>query len=296
MFTIAPNGTGYSISAQGKYLKQPNLGYWNHIMFSDNEAEAGAYLFEETTTVDLFKLKSTGSGINYVNDYDKLVFGNDNSSKENLATFKLIQAKSFSFSVTEAGMATLCLPFNVVMADGMYAYDLAIEGIDQEGNDDVYNCTMRAIAGPGQTLKAGTPVIIGANEGDYDLAITMDNNKAGTSLNGSLLKGNFVKQTLTQNDDKVKFIFAKRNEVVGFYRLASGTSEIGANKCWLEWDVPTLGTPAQTIRLAFDDVTEITQVDGSNMPVVIYNLQGIRIKAPQPGLNIINGKKVFIKK
>jgi hypothetical protein len=64
----------------------------------------------------------------------------------------------------------------------------------------------------------------------------------------------------------------------------------------LEWDVPTLGNPAQTIRLAFDDITEITQVDGSNMPVVIYNLQGIRIKAPQPGLNIINGKKVFIKK
>jgi hypothetical protein len=151
-------------------------------------------------------------------------------------------------------------------------------------------------------LKAGTPVIIGANEGDYELAITMDNNKARTSLNGSLLKGNFVKQTLTQNDDKVKFIFAKKknnngDDVVGFYRLSSsGTSTLGANKCWLEWDVPTLGNPAQTIRLAFDDVTEITQVDGSNMPVVIYNLQGIRIKAPQPGLNIINGKKVFIKK
>jgi hypothetical protein len=193
-------------------------------------------------------------------------------------------------------MATLCLPFNVVMADSMYAYDLALEDI-QEGNDEmVYNCKMRAIAGPGQILKAGTPVIIGANKGKYNLAITMDNSKACTSLNGSLLKGNFVKQTLTQNDDKVKFIFAKRNEVVGFYRLSSGTSTLGANKCWLEWDVPTLGNPAQTIRLAFDDVTEITKVDGSNMPVVIYNLQGIRIKAPQPGLNIINGKKVFIKK
>ena len=296
-FTITPSGAGFSISAQGKYLKSPNLNAWNHLMFSDDAAEAGVYLFEEVET-GLFKMRDPNNEdkIKYVNDYDKLVFGNDKAGKENLSTFTLTKATTYPITVTSDGMATLCLPFNVVMADGMYAYDLAIEGIDQEGNDEVYNCTMRAIAGPGQTLKAGTPVIIGANEGKYNLAITMDNNKAGTSLNGSLLKGNFVKQTLTQNDDKVKFIFAKRNEVVGFYRLSSGTSEIGANKCWLEWNVPTLGNPAQTIRLAFDDITEITQVDGSNMPVVIYNLQGIRIKAPQPGLNIINGKKVFIKK
>ena len=296
-FTITPSGTGFSISAQGKYLKSPNLNAWNHLMFSDDAAEAGVYLFEEVET-GLFKMRDPNNEdkIKYVNDYDKLVFGNDKAGKENLSTFTLTKATTYPITVTSDGMATLCLPFNVVMANGMYAYDLAIEGINQEGNGEVYNCTMRAIAGPGQTLKAGTPVIIGANEGKYDLAITRDNNKAGTSLNGSLLKGNFVKQTLTQNDDKVKFIFAKRNEVVGFYRLSSGTSEIGANKCWLEWNVPTLGNPAQTIRLAFDDITEITQVDGSNMPVVIYNLQGIRIKAPQPGLNIINGKKVFIKK
>ena len=296
-FTITPSGAGFNLSAQGKYLKSPNLNAWNHLMFSDDAAEAGIYLFEEVET-GLFKMRDPNNEdkIKYVNDYDNLVFGNDKAGKENLSTFTLTEATTYPIKVTSAKMATLCLPFNVVMANGMYAYDLALEGINQEGNNEIYNCTMRAIAGPGQTLKAGTPVIIGANEGKYNLAITMDNNKAGTSLNGSLLKGNFVKQTLTQNDDKVKFIFAKRNEVVGFYRLSSGTSEIGANKCWLEWDVLTLGNPAQTIRLAFDDVTEITQVDGSNMPVVIYNLQGIRIKAPQPGLNIINGKKVFIKK
>ena len=301
-FTITPSGAGFNLSAQGKYLKSPNLSAYNHLMFSDNAAEAGVYLFEEVEGVFKMRDPNNEDKIKYINDYDKLVFGNDKASKENLSTFTLTKAETFPFSVSEAGMATLCLPFNVVIADGMYAYDLALEGIKQEGNDEVYNCTMRAIAGPGQTLKAGTPVIIGANEGDYNLAITMDNNKAVTSLNGSLLKGNFVKQTLTQNDDKVKFIFAKKknnngDDVVGFYRLSSsGTSTLGANKCWLEWDVPTLGNPAQTIRLAFDDVTEITQVDDSNMPVVIYNLQGIRIKAPQPGLNIINGKKVFIKK
>lgn len=220
MFTIAPNGTGYSISAQGKYLKQPNLGYWNHIMFSDNEAEAGAYLFEETTTVDLFKLKSTGSGINYVNDYDKLVFGNDNSSKENLATFKLIQAKSFPFSVTEAGMATLCLPFNVVLPKGMVAYDFAASNISEGDKEGAYTCIMGIVAKAGETLKAGTPVIIKAEEGGYDLDITMEGNGAKTSLTGSLLRGNFMKQELQQSADVKKFIFTKpKDGEVGFYRM-----------------------------------------------------------------------------
>ena len=293
IFTITPSGTGFTLSAQGQYLKTTASSGWAHIMFSEQKGDAGTYLINEAGK--LVTLKSTNTqGMASVTIFGNGAWGNDVDGKAK--QFTLEEVTTYPITVTSAGMATLCLPFNVVMANGMYAYDLALEGINQEGNNEIYNCTMRAIAGPGQTLKAGTPVIIGANEGDYELAITMDNNKARTSLNGSLLKGNFVKQTLTQNDDKVKFIFAKKDKV-GFYRLSSNRpSEIGANKCWLEWDVATLGNPAQTIRLAFDDVTEITQVDGSNMPVVIYNLQGIRIKAPQPGLNIINGKKVFIKK
>ena len=297
-FTITPSGAGFNLSAQGKYLKSPNLNAYNHLMFSDDAAEAGAYIFEETSVGSgIFKMRDPNNEdkIKYVNDYDKLVFGNDKAGKENLSTFTLAKAETFPFSVSEAGMATLCLPFNVVMADGMYAYDLAIEGIDQEGNDEVYNCTMRAIAGPGQTLKAGTPVIIGANEGKYYLAITMDNNKAGTSLNGSLLKGNFVSQALTQSDDNVKFIFTKKNGVVGFYRLSSDkSSTLGANKCWLEWDVPTMGDPAQSIRLRFEDVTDITSVTQTTKAQGIYDLTGRRLAAPQKGVNIINGKKVIL--
>ncbi len=296
-FTITPSGAGFNISAQGKYLKAPNLSAWNHLMFSDNAAEAGIYLFEEVET-GIFKMRnpSTTDDIKYVNDYNNLVFGNDKAGKGDLATFTLTRADSYPLTITDAGMATLCLPFSVVMAEGMYAYDLALKGIE-ESDSDVYDCTMNAIAGPGETLKAGTPAIIAADKGDYGLTITMDDTDAKTSLNGSLLKGNFVKQDLTQSGENIKFIFTKKDGVVGFYRLSSGTSStLGANKCWLEWDVPTLGNPAQTIRLGFDDITEITQASNNNAPIVIYNLQGIRIKAPQPGLNIINGKKVFIKK
>ena len=304
-FTILPSAVGFTISAQGKHLQAPDLGQWRHLQFSDNKGDAGVYLFEEVDlNTNIFYMRNPiedtneNKYIKYVNDYNNLVFGNDKASKENLSTFTLTKAEIFPFSISEADMATLCLPFNVVMADGMYAYDLAIEGINQnqEGNDEVYNCTLRAIAGPGQTLKAGTPVIIGANEGKYKLAITMNANGAGTSLNGSLLKGNFLQQDLTQSGDKVKFIFTKKNGVVGFYRLSSsGTNNaLGANKCWLEWDVPTMGDPAQSIRLRFEDVTDITSVIQTTKAQGIYDLTGRRLATPQKGVNIINGKKVIL--
>lgn len=45
------------------------------------------------------------------------------------------------------------------------------------------------------------------------------------------------------------------------------------------------------------DATGIGEiVNEENRPDVIYDLQGRRLKAPKRGLNIINGKKVFIGK
>ena len=298
MFTIAPNGTGYSISAQSKYLKQPTLGGWNHLMFSDNADEAGAYLIEETgTDTGIFKMRSTGSGINYVNDYDKLVFGNDKSDKENLATFTFSKVESYPFTVTEAGLATLCLPFNVVLPEGMTAYDFANTNM-REGEEGAYTCSMQPIAIFGNTLKAGTPVIVKAEARDYTLSITMSDNGAKTSLPGSLLRGNFMKQELVQGTDVKKFILMNKDQGLGFYRMqASGT--IGANKCWMEWTTPAGQAEARSFVFSFDEETGIDDVISSgqsqdNASHLIYNMAGQRLNAPQKGLNIIGGKRVIV--
>ena len=96
----------------------------------------------------------------------------------------------------------------------------------------------------------------------------------------------------------MKFIFSRQlideNYVVGFYRLKGSGGTIGANKCWLEWDVPTMGDPAQSIRLRFEDVTDITSVIQTTKAEGIYDLTGRRLAAPQKGVNIINGKKVIL--
>ena len=298
MFTIAPNGTGYSISAQSKYLKQPTLGGWNHLMFSDNADEAGAYLIEETgTDTGIFKMRSTGSGINYVNDYDNLVFGNDKSDKENLATFTFSKAESYPFSVSSAGLATLCLPFNVTMPENMTAFDMAAANIDG-GSEGVYTCCMQGIATAGETLKKGTPVIIKANEGSYKLTITMSDKDAKTSLAGSLLRGNFVKQDLVQGSNVKKFILTNGDNGVAFYRMqARGT--IGANNCWMEGTTRAGQAEARSFVFSFNEETGIDDLisigqSQDNASHLIYNMAGQRQNTPQRGLNIIGNKKMIV--
>ncbi len=300
LFSIVYSDNGYTLSAQGKYLKQPTLNAWNHIMFSDNKDEAGTYIFERNADLaDVFKIRSSGSGINYINDYDNLVFGNDKVNKENLSTFSFTPVTKYTFEVSKVGMATLCLPFNVVLPADMVAYGLAESRITKSG--DVAYAYMDVIAEGGEVLKAGTPVIIKAAQGSYTLAITMDDTGAKGALEGSLLKGNFISQTLTQGQDgeAQKFIFANRTQTqgVGFYIMdAEGT--IGANKCWMEWNMGSANVRSLTIRFGDGDATDIEEVEmepARPMQQGIYNLAGQRLEAPQKGVNIINGKKVVIK-
>lgn len=278
LFTIVPGGEGYTISAQGKYLKSPNLNGWNHIMFSDEKAEAGVYLFDNTDVADVFKIRSVGNGINYVNDYDNLIFGNDKPDKENLATFTFSQVDEYTLAIPAIGVAALYLPFHVVLPEGVYAYDFTASDIRVEEGE--YACYLREVAKAGETLKSGTPVIVKAEPGDYSLAITMQPNNAKGATSGSLLCGTFVKQ------ETEKFILTKQ----GAFEKAAG---INANQCWME--APAAMTDVQTFVLRWGDPTGIgVNVITLEQPV-IYNIAGQRLTAPQQGVNIVNGQKVIVK-
>ena len=229
LFAIVPCGTGYSLSAQGKYLKSPNLSGWNHLMFSDNKDEAGAYVFEETST-DVFKIKSTGSGNNYVNNYGQ-VFGNDASNKENLSTFTLEEVTEYAITISDGDtITTLHLPFNVVLPAGLEAYDVTAENLVVAGGKGTG--VLEKVAQAGETIKAGTPVIIKGTAGTYKLTITMDNSGAKTSLENTALRGNFVKQTLTADGDMNKYLFAN-----GAFVPVETDTEAPANSVWVETDM-----------------------------------------------------------
>ena len=297
-FTIKPTNDGFMLSVQGKYLKAPETSTWNHLLFSDDAGEAGDYLFEKVEN-DVFNVRSIEEwGQIYLNHYADGLIGNNQPETSPRSTFTFTKVDSYPITISDATMATLCLPFNVVMPDGMNAYDFAASDITPTTKTDVYDCRMQVIAAPGETLKSGTPVILHATPGAYALPIQYDANvEAKTKLQSSLLRGNFIAQKLTQSDEDIKFIFTKGGSGVGFYRMQDAGGTIAGNKCWMVWNVQTMPTNVKALRISFDQTTGIDNVpitEQAKAPA-IYDLAGRKLTSPQRGFNIVNGKKVIIK-
>ena len=287
IFIIQPSGTGYTLSMQGKVLQDPKRTKWGHIMFSDNEANAGIYLFEETSTADIYKIRSTSDGINYMNIYKEHgVAGNDKATKAGLATYTIEQVATFPLTFPSDGVTTLCLPFNVIIPEGVIAYDATPTDIKENGANS-YSCTMQAIAGAGETLKSGTPTIVSGSEGTHQFIITMSDHQAVTSLPASLLKGNYVEGSLSQTEGATKFILS-----AGTFEAFTGSKSIPANQCWLECDL----AEATQLTIDFSTTTDIhTTPTTQPHPTTIYSTSGKRLSAPKRGINIIDQKKVLVK-
>ena len=276
-FTITPAGAGFNISAQGKYLKAPTLNDWSHVMFSDNQGDAGVYIFEETSlNSGIFKIRDPNDEdkIKYINAYPNFVFGNDKASKENLSTFTFTPAETYAVTIPNSGYATLCLPFNVVLPDGICAYD-----INTVTNND--EAVLVGIAAPGNILKKGTPVILNGEPGGYALTVTMNSANARGSMANSLLRGTYVKQTVTPGG---KYQLNANRDVLS--PIASNVDI--TNGCWVEW-----GGSAESLtftildyiavgewKLRFEEteggltLTEHTQVGGSELVIPSTHIVG----------------------
>ena len=234
LFTIVPKDdySGYHLSAQGNYMRATGVhSQWDIQAFDTDVANAGVYLFEETATADVFKLKSTinvhqgNANTNYVNDWGP-VFGSDNYNKENLSTFTLTPVTEYTLSVPASGATTLCLPFNVVLPAGVAAYDLTEAQIIQKGSKYIYELN-NVVAAEGETLAKNTPVIIKAAEGNHVFTITMSDENVKGSANGSVLRSGLVKTTI----DNTVVNYTLSN---GTFSLVEPAADVAANQCWME--------------------------------------------------------------
>ena len=289
IFIIEPSGVGYTLTMQGKVLKEPKLGGWGHIMFSDNESEAGIYLFEETSTAEVYKIRSSSDGINYVNVYKEHgVVGNDKATKAGLATYTIEEVSTYPLTLPAKGSAAICLPFNVIIPEGVCAYDATADDIKYNAETNGYTCTLRAIASAGKTLKGGTPAIVNGSEGVYQLPITMSNYDAVTSLPESVLKGNYVESSLTLSEEGKKFLFAENG-----FKAFDGSKDIAANQCWVQCNLPQAGE----LTIHFNDLTGIEEImtTPQSKGSKIYSIAGKKLSHPQKGINIVDSKKVLVK-
>ena len=235
-FTITPHDTGYTIQAQGLYVKAPqNLSGWGHILCSENSNNAGYYMFDDAGE-GLYSLAYVNSGNKYLNVWhdneERNIFGNDNK----FSKIAITPVTEYTLTVPEGGITTLCLPFNVVLPNGVTAYDITKSDVVSTFYD------MSLMATTGDILAKNTPAIIKAAAGTYHLAITMNDEGAKDAITGSVLRGTCIKSSINEGNNY------QLTSSDATFRLATNSTEAVANSCWIALDT----NPGATItRLPF---------------------------------------------
>ena len=132
---------------------------------------------------------------------------------------------------------------------------------------------------------ANTPVLLKAEPGAYNLTVIASAESVGTN------KLRRSDGTATTNEDYDVYALAKKNGVVGFYKVQAGVT-VPAGKCYLSVAKSTEPSSARDF-LGFieENATRINAVENGQSTDEVFDLQGRQIKNPTKGLYIKNGKK-----
>lgn len=199
------------------------------------------------------------------------------------ATFTATNA-SFSKRVSDAGYATMVIPFAAALPTGVKAYNLT--GV--AGESITYSSA--------ETIAANSPVMIEANENVSGYEFTASNVEIAATANGvvtnGLLNGGYA--TMTAAADANNYVLQKNGDDVNFYLVTGTAATVKPFRAYL-----TAPATARELTLNFGETTGISaSLMNSDERIVkseVYNLNGQRVAAPQKGLYIVNGKKVIVK-
>lgn len=177
-------------------------------------------------------------------------------------------------SMTDAGFATLILPFDAELPAGLGAY----------------TCT--GLSGDCITLErqekisANTPLLVEGRSGNYTFkGVAVAEEETYTK---GLLTGVFRKRVATED----MFVLTSIDGKVAFYPADPITPPtIGANRCYLSLPGVSL---AKALYFDTDNATSIAGTnDNIQYEIEVYDLNGQRVLRPDRGIYIIDGKKIF---
>ena len=164
---------------------------------------------------------------------------------------------------------------NISFGSGLKAYVVSAVGAD--------NVTLTEIT----KAPAGVGVILKGAAGSYELtkeatADAITNNRLSPSLYG----------TITSNNKYDVYALAKKNDVVGFYKVQAGVT-VPEGKCYIS--VSKSNEARDFLGFIEENATRINAVENGQSVDEVFDLQGRQVKQPTKGLYIKNGKKVIIK-
>jgi surface protein len=199
------------------------------------------------------------------------------------------KAASYSREMKEGTTwATLCLPFEVSLADKNFrAFKLL------SANESTSTIQLEEIT---TSITAGTPVIIKMNNGETTLSISEANKeiaqKVVSAADGNYqLQGIYTQKVFDKDADNNCYI-VKGNQLMNPTKLLENTSttQVGSKpfRAYMV-DNTSSSAGAKMFSIAIGDNT--TAIDSLNTiaddKAVYYDLQGNRLNAPQKGINIV---------
>ena len=285
----------------------------------------GSYMFENCTNLkDYAPSKKDHNYANYKTGYFTKLVGKNGDEKigatgETLATDNLVlddnkdfvayepfaaKAASYNRTMKEGTTwATLCLPFEVSLADKNFrAFKLL------SADDVTETVELEEIEG---SIEAGTPVIIKMNDGatelkftEADKEIAKDVQTAETADANYKLQGIYTKKEFSKDTDNNCYI-VKGDKLMNPAKLLDKTAtESVGSKPFRAYMVDNSSAPAAGARMFSISVggstTAIEQLESTaDSKAEYYDLQGRRLQNLQKGVNIVKrgGKtmKVIIK-
>ncbi len=276
------------VGEDGYKLKSCNLG-----KYAQTVAAAGtSQVTSDYETGYKFTFTEQGEGKFIIKDGNNNVLRTEGDGRlnywggENNETWYLIPATELEVDITEAGYATLHLPFGVELpAENLTAYAVssAAEGI----------ATLKEKS----SVPANEGVILKGEKGTYTLTIA---DVAAWNAEDNLLEGTNVNTYVAGE----AYVLGADGEGAGFFKAALNKNEAGetgsthflnnANKAYLPASAVT--TLAATLRFNFGGTTAIESVvNGIDANAAIYDLSGRRVEKAVKGIYIQNGKKIIVK-
>ena len=204
-------------------------------------------------------------------------------NKNNWTDLYITQTYPLNVSTYEA--ATLVLPFESTIPDGVEAYTL-----NYNGGETVTATPVTT------TLPANTPVLINASEGAYTFKTTATTGAVATGSDPVTIDALTGVYTETTVPESSYILWANAENPIGFYQVDGSTNKVAAYRAYLTAE----GTGVKALTVDYDgSETGISETmkntENEKKNNAVFDLSGRRVVKPTKGLYIVNGKKIVIK-
>lgn len=256
------------------YLNFADVSDFNKLFILINAGQARVQMNrladpENKGETKIFTKGDAVSSVDFATDLADFDFAHINAIKDNwgkVTVSGMYLYRTFTVS-SDAGMASFGTLYKTANLSGANVY--AAKYADGK-------VTLTTIESG--NVPAGKGVIV---EGSGEIVPTFD--VEADAIDTDLLVSN---GTVT-GDGSTIFVLAKKNDVVGFYKLKEGDN-VPAGKAYLK-----IAATSREFIAIDGGATAIKSVETENANGAIYNLAGQQVKSAQKGIFIMNGKKVI---